>query len=58
MTMPQSSRRDLSRFRLALRDHSERANFYANWYNISELRIRRVKFMQLSSIIHVCVEVI
>ena len=32
MTIPQSARRDLSRFRLALRDHSERANFYANWY--------------------------
>ena len=32
MTMPQRTRRDLSRFRLALRDHSERVNFYADWY--------------------------
>ena len=34
MTMPQITRRDLSRFRLALRDHSERANSYADWYTV------------------------
>ena len=32
MAMPQRTRRDLSRFRLALRDHSERVNYYADWY--------------------------
>ena len=33
--MPQRTRRDLSRFRLALRDHSERVNSYADWYYFS-----------------------
>ena len=40
MTMPQRTRRDLSRFRLALRDHSERVNYCADWYykNIAMMR--------------------
>ena len=49
MTMPQSARRDLSRFRLALRDHSERANFYANWY-MSDISEQGKKLMQMIGI--------
>ena len=44
MTMPQITRRDLSRFRLALRDHSERVNFYADWYKVLRSELSDAEF--------------
>ena len=44
MTKPQRTRRDLSRFRLALRDHSERVNFYADWYKVLRSELSDAEF--------------
>ena len=50
MTMPQRTRCDLSRFRLALRDHSERVNSYADWYYPDKKKqVRRLAYNSLKA---------
>ena len=50
MTKPQRTRLDLSRFRLALRDHSERVNLYADWYYpVKKKQVRRLAYYSVQA---------